>query len=59
MVGRCPVNLCVCAGVYLSRYSDLLQVNAFTAGATGEIVIFKVMKVNLVVFIILIIWERW
>ncbi|XP_044206100.1 uncharacterized protein LOC122981439 [Thunnus albacares] len=31
-------------GVYLSRYSDLLQVNSFTPGATGEIVIFKVMK---------------
>ncbi|XP_047439664.1 protein TASOR isoform X2 [Mugil cephalus] len=31
-------------GVYLSRYSDLLQMNAFTPGATGEIIIFKVMK---------------
>ncbi|KAM8755790.1 protein TASOR isoform 4-T4 [Acanthopagrus schlegelii] len=31
-------------GVYLSRYSDLLQVNSFTPGATGEILIFKVMK---------------
>ncbi|XP_029908234.1 protein TASOR isoform X2 [Myripristis murdjan] len=31
-------------GVYLSKYSDLLQVNAFTPGATGEIIIFKVMK---------------
>ncbi|KAG7226668.1 hypothetical protein INR49_001838, partial [Caranx melampygus] len=31
-------------GVYLSRYSDLLQMNSFTAGATGEVVIFKVMK---------------
>uniref|UniRef100_A0AAQ5XWM0 DUF3715 domain-containing protein n=1 Tax=Amphiprion ocellaris TaxID=80972 RepID=A0AAQ5XWM0_AMPOC len=31
-------------GVYLSRYSDLLQNNAFTPGATGEIIIFKVMK---------------
>ncbi|KAK2861669.1 hypothetical protein Q5P01_001202 [Channa striata] len=31
-------------GVYLSRYSDLLQTNPFTPGATGEIVIFKVMK---------------
>ncbi|XP_026204201.1 protein TASOR-like isoform X2 [Anabas testudineus] len=31
-------------GVYLSRYSDLLQVNAFTPGATGEIIILKVMK---------------
>ncbi|XP_040890119.1 protein TASOR isoform X2 [Toxotes jaculatrix] len=31
-------------GVYLSRYSDLLQMNSFTPGATGEIIIFKVMK---------------
>nr|XP_046240860.1 uncharacterized protein tasora isoform X2 [Scatophagus argus] len=31
-------------GVYLSRYSDLLQVNSISPGATGEIVIFKVMK---------------
>ncbi|KAM9859276.1 protein TASOR [Aulostomus maculatus] len=31
-------------GVYLSRYSDLLQVNSFNPGATGEILIFKVMK---------------
>ncbi|XP_070849967.1 protein TASOR-like [Chaetodon trifascialis] len=31
-------------GVYLSRYSDLLQVNSITPGTTGEIVIFKVMK---------------
>ncbi|XP_060925088.1 uncharacterized protein tasora isoform X2 [Limanda limanda] len=31
-------------GVYLSRYSDLLQINPFTPGATAEIIIFKVMK---------------
>ncbi|XP_034021080.1 uncharacterized protein tasora [Thalassophryne amazonica] len=31
-------------GVSLSRYSDLLQMNAFTSGATGEIIIFKVLK---------------
>ncbi|XP_029357855.1 protein TASOR-like isoform X2 [Echeneis naucrates] len=31
-------------GVYLSRYSDILQVNALTPGTTGEIIIFKVMK---------------
>ncbi|XP_026162783.1 uncharacterized protein tasora isoform X2 [Mastacembelus armatus] len=31
-------------GVYLSRYSDLLHLNPFTPGTTGEIVIFKVMK---------------
>ncbi|XP_033482081.1 protein TASOR isoform X2 [Epinephelus lanceolatus] len=31
-------------GVYLSRYSDLLQNNPITPGFTGEIIIFKVMK---------------
>ncbi|XP_048873129.1 protein TASOR-like isoform X2 [Brienomyrus brachyistius] len=31
-------------GVYLSRYSDLLQINPFDVGATGEIIIFKVLK---------------
>ncbi|XP_023811111.1 protein TASOR isoform X1 [Oryzias latipes] len=31
-------------GVYLSKYSDLLQTSPFTSGATGEIIIFKVMK---------------
>ncbi|KAI3369721.1 hypothetical protein L3Q82_024567 [Scortum barcoo] len=31
-------------GVYLSRYSDLLQINSITPGTTGEILIFKVMK---------------
>ncbi|XP_075951683.1 protein TASOR isoform X1 [Anarhichas minor] len=31
-------------GVYLSRYSDLIQINAITPGVTGEIIIFKVMK---------------
>ncbi|KAM9361353.1 protein TASOR [Symphorus nematophorus] len=31
-------------GVYLSRYSDLLQINPLTPGASGEIVIFKVIK---------------
>ncbi|XP_050930559.1 LOW QUALITY PROTEIN: protein TASOR [Lates calcarifer] len=51
----CEKGLCVgqswitvlgnpCKGVYLSRYSDLLQVNPLTPGATGEIIIFKVMK---------------
>ncbi|CAG5977835.1 unnamed protein product [Menidia menidia] len=33
-------------GVYLSRYSDLLQMNPLTPGTTGEIIIFKVMKVD-------------
>ncbi|XP_061639519.1 protein TASOR isoform X1 [Phyllopteryx taeniolatus] len=31
-------------GVYLCRYSDLLQVHPFHHGASGEIVVFKVMK---------------
>ncbi|XP_060897283.1 protein TASOR isoform X1 [Labrus mixtus] len=31
-------------GVYLSRYSDLLQNNPVTPGFMGEIIIFKVMK---------------
>lgn len=46
--------MCVCVflstslslGVYLSRYSDLLQVNPLTPGSAGEILIFKVLKVN-------------
>eukprot|EP00063_Salmo_salar_P046636 XP_014021471.1 PREDICTED: protein FAM208A-like isoform X1 [Salmo salar] len=31
-------------GVYLSKYSDLLQVNPFNPGVMGEIIIFKVIK---------------
>ncbi|XP_041945915.1 protein TASOR isoform X1 [Alosa sapidissima] len=31
-------------GVYLSKYSDLLQINPFEPGATGEIIIFKVIR---------------
>ncbi|XP_077458941.1 protein TASOR-like isoform X2 [Stigmatopora argus] len=31
-------------GVYLSRYSDLIRVQPFYHGASGQIVIFKVMK---------------
>ncbi|XP_030633115.1 protein TASOR [Chanos chanos] len=31
-------------GVYLSKCSDLLQVSPFDVGATGEIIIFKVIK---------------
>ncbi len=33
-------------GVYLSKYSDLLQMNPFEVGAAGDIIIFKVMKVS-------------
>ncbi|CAB1329264.1 unnamed protein product [Coregonus sp. 'balchen'] len=31
-------------GVYLSKFSDLLQMNPFEAGTCGDIVIFKVMR---------------
>uniref|UniRef100_A0A4W5M3V9 TASOR pseudo-PARP domain-containing protein n=1 Tax=Hucho hucho TaxID=62062 RepID=A0A4W5M3V9_9TELE len=31
-------------GVYLSKYSDVLQVNPFNPGVMGEIIIFKVIK---------------
>ncbi|CAL8338366.1 unnamed protein product [Lota lota] len=31
-------------GVYLSKFSDLLQNNPFSPGSSGEILIFKVMK---------------
>ncbi|XP_008943835.1 PREDICTED: protein FAM208A, partial [Merops nubicus] len=31
-------------GVYLSRYADLLQPNPLEAGATGDVIIFKIMK---------------
>uniref|UniRef100_A0ABM5FJY2 Protein TASOR isoform X3 n=1 Tax=Pogona vitticeps TaxID=103695 RepID=A0ABM5FJY2_9SAUR len=31
-------------GVYLSRYADLLQANPLEANATGDIIIFKVIK---------------
>ncbi|XP_061115156.1 protein TASOR [Conger conger] len=31
-------------GVCLSRYSDLLQINPFDVGASGEVIIFKVIK---------------
>uniref|UniRef100_A0A4W4EII8 Transcription activation suppressor b n=1 Tax=Electrophorus electricus TaxID=8005 RepID=A0A4W4EII8_ELEEL len=31
-------------GVYLSKYSDLLQINPFEVGASGDVIIFKVMK---------------
>ncbi|XP_031421796.2 protein TASOR isoform X2 [Clupea harengus] len=31
-------------GVYLSRYSDLLQMNPFEPGTTGDIIVFKIMK---------------
>lgn len=36
----------VTAGVYLSKYSDLLQINPFEAGSTGDMIVFKVMRVR-------------
>lgn len=35
------------SGVYISRYADLLQPNPLETGATGDVIIFKVIKVNL------------
>lgn len=35
------------SGVYLSRYADLLQPNPLEAGATGDVIVFKIIKVNL------------
>lgn len=37
----------VFAGVYLSKYSDLLQINPFEVGSYGDMVVFKVMRVRL------------
>ncbi|XP_037654506.1 protein TASOR isoform X3 [Choloepus didactylus] len=31
-------------GIYVSRYADLLQANPLEAGATGDVLIFKIMK---------------
>ncbi|NWY62194.1 TASOR protein, partial [Chionis minor] len=31
-------------GVYISRYADLLQPNPLEAGATGDVIVFKVIK---------------
>ena len=33
-------------GVYLSKHSDLLQINPFEVGNFGDIIIFKVMRVR-------------
>lgn len=37
----------VSAGVYLSKYSDLLQINPFEVGSYGDMIVFKVMRVRL------------
>ena len=44
-------------GVYLSRYADLLQANPLEAGAVGDVVIFKIMKVILT-FIKISVYQR-
>ncbi|XP_065701487.1 protein TASOR isoform X1 [Patagioenas fasciata] len=33
-----------CMGVYVSRYADLLQPNPLEAGATGDVIVFKIIK---------------
>uniref|UniRef100_A0A672HN93 Transcription activation suppressor b n=1 Tax=Salarias fasciatus TaxID=181472 RepID=A0A672HN93_SALFA len=45
-VGHCKISTLgnPAMGVYLSKYSDLLQINPFEVGSSGDIVIFKVMK---------------
>lgn len=37
--------LVVIVGVYLSKYSDLLQINPFDVGSSGDMIVFKVMRV--------------
>lgn len=34
------------AGVYLCQFSDLLQISPIEPGSTGNIIIFKVIKVH-------------
>lgn len=45
-VGHCKITTLgnPTLGVYLSKYSDLLQINPFEVGSSGDIIIFKVMK---------------
>lgn len=45
-VGHCKITTLgnPALGVYLSKYSDLLQINPFEVGSSGDIIIFKVMK---------------
>lgn len=44
----------VAAGVYLSKYSDLLQINPFEVGSSGDMIVFKVMKVQLPFFLLFV-----
>ncbi|KAM9342667.1 protein TASOR isoform 2-T2 [Pholidichthys leucotaenia] len=45
-VGHCKVTTLgnPSVGVYLSKYSDLLQINPFEVGTSGDMIIFKVMR---------------
>ncbi|KAM9750947.1 protein TASOR isoform 1-T1 [Menidia menidia] len=45
-VGHCRVTTLgsPSMGVYLSKYSDLLQINPFEVGSFGDMIIFKVMR---------------
>lgn len=41
------VSFTLPSGVYVSRYADLLQPNPLEAGATGDVIVFKIIKVHL------------
>ncbi|XP_072222346.1 protein TASOR isoform X2 [Leuresthes tenuis] len=45
-VGHCRITTLgnPSMGVYLSKYSDLLQINPFEVGSFGDMIIFKVMR---------------
>ncbi|XP_028265806.1 protein TASOR isoform X2 [Parambassis ranga] len=45
-VGHCKITTLgnPSVGVYLSKYSDLLQMNPFEVGSSGDMIIFKVMR---------------
>lgn len=45
----------VLVGVYLSKYSDLLQINPFEVGSSGDMIVFKVMRVWLP-FLFMFLW---
>ncbi|XP_068996538.1 protein TASOR isoform X1 [Embiotoca jacksoni] len=45
-VGHCKITTLgnPSVGVYLSKYSDLLQINPFEVGSIGDMIVFKVMR---------------
>ncbi|XP_008276048.1 protein FAM208A isoform X2 [Stegastes partitus] len=45
-VGHCRITTLgnPSTGVYLSKYSDLLQINPFEVGSIGDMIVFKVMR---------------